>query len=62
MNQQRRLTRRKPKRHGHKCAECANALFVEEWGEYKCKVFTRYIPQANEATDCEHWTEKKKEN
>ena len=52
MNQEQRSRRRRIKQTGHKCIDCANAIFDELWGEYKCKIKKRRIYGANEHTDC----------
>ena len=44
--------RRKTKRKGNKCCECANAKFDELWGEYKCLVHQRRIQTPNAYTSC----------
>jgi hypothetical protein len=34
------------------CKNCANAIFDEAWGEYKCKVRNIRIYDVDKQTDC----------
>lgn len=43
------------------CKNCANAIFDEVWGEYKCKVYERYIRNCKKHVDCENHEPKKEE-
>lgn len=47
-----RRTKRRPDRH---CYQCANAIFDEVWGEYKCKVLKRRIRNPEEHTGCKDY-------
>lgn len=53
MNAQ-RVIRRRPRSKTVKCIDCANAIFNEQWGEYKCKVKQRSIANATADIDCKH--------
>lgn len=65
MNAQRMTNRRVKKVKGHKCTDCANAKFDEQWGEYKCLARCIRISNPNSHwsgtyTGCKLWTAKKK--
>lgn len=47
-----RRTKRRPDRH---CYQCANAIFDEVWGEYKCKVLKHRIRNPEEHTGCKDY-------
>lgn len=36
------------------CKNCANAIFDEVWGEYKCKVHKHRIHDVDKYLDCPH--------
>ena len=40
------------------CRSCANRIFNEDWGEYKCKVHQHAIYDMDKYIDCEHHKEK----
>lgn len=33
------------------CKECANSIFIEKWGEFKCKVSKRIVYAPNYQAD-----------
>lgn len=43
------------------CSSCANAIFDERWGEWKCVKHIRYIYDMGKASFCKNYIEKKKE-
>ena len=49
-----RVIRRRPRNKGVKCVDCANAIFDERWGEYKCKVRQIKISNPSVYTGCKH--------
>lgn len=34
------------------CKNCANGIFDEQWGEYKCKVYKHRIYDVDKYLDC----------
>ena len=42
------------------CKNCANAIFDEVWGEYKCKKFEHRIRDVDKYVDCHGHTPKNK--
>lgn len=44
-----------------KCKLCEHAIFDETWGEYKCKVKQRRVPQTEKTMRCKDF-KRKKEN
>lgn len=40
------------------CKTCANAIFNEQWGEYKCKVFQKTIYDPSRILGCEAYKKK----
>ena len=45
------------------CKNCANAVFDEVWGEYKCSVRNHRIYDVDKYIDCEnHKPKEKKKN
>ena len=45
-------------RYRRKCSECANAIFDETWGEFKCAVRKVRIQNVDEATKCRDYKKK----
>lgn len=43
------------------CANCKHAVFDEQWGEYKCKVFERRIYILLGSSECPKYEKKKEE-
>ena len=58
MNQKRVLTRRKPKLKGTKCVDCEHAMFNEQWGDHKCRVKQRSIPDSQALIVCKDFKRK----
>ena len=42
------------------CKNCANAIFDERWGEYKCKVHKHRIRDVDKYVDCAKHKSKEK--
>ena len=43
------------------CKNCANAVFDEVFGEYKCKIYQRRIRNVDKYIDCKSHKPKEKE-
>ena len=41
------------------CKNCANAIFDDVWGEYKCRVYEHRIRDVDRYLDCESHDRKK---
>lgn len=44
----------------HKCFECANSIFDETWGEYKCKVTRMAVLKPIRHDGCKEYKAKNK--
>ena len=44
-----------------KCHRCNNAIFKEEWGEYKCQILKRTV-KIEDVKKCRKFKAKKKES
>lgn len=56
---QSRLSRRRARGVGVKCADCVHAKFDEEWGEHtKCLLHRRRIADAHSIHTCKDHTKK----
>lgn len=42
-----------------KCKSCANCIFEETWGEYKCKAHTIRLYNIDKIYECEEYEQKK---
>lgn len=43
------------------CKKCANRIFDEKWGEYKCTVHKRRIRKLDEYLACNHFKNQQEE-
>lgn len=50
--------RRTSRRLGSRCADCANAIFDEQWGEFKCRARQIRISESATYADCKHYIKK----
>lgn len=57
MTPEQRLQRR-ARQKGHRCLDCEHTMFNEQWGEHKCKVKERSIPDAGVPNTCKDFKKK----
>lgn len=47
--------RREKRRPDSNCYTCKNAIFDEQWGEYKCRLRKKYIYNVESNTGCKDY-------